>query len=168
MQRKNNKPSASIQEKRAKLIALSLKAKELRQQKKDNAKTIEEAIFWQTRTINYMLLNHIYSDGGVQYETFNEWKAQGATIKKGAKATVIWGQPRKGMAALEQNLEKEPNTVPTDDVTPEEYEFFPLCFLFSEDDVFFPNTEGSEESPATDEQQQARKPLIDSDAINEL
>ena len=168
MQRKNNKPSASIQEKRAKLIALSLKAKELRQQKKDNAKTIEEAIFWQTRTINYMLLNHIYSDGGVQYETFNEWKAQGATIKKGAKATVIWGQPRKGMAALEQNLEKEPNTVPTDDVTPEEYEFFPLCFLFSEDDVFFPNTEDSEESPATDEQQQARKPLIDSDAINEL
>lgn len=168
MQRKNNKPSASIQEKRAKLIALSLKAKELRQQKKDNAKTIEEAIFWQTRTINYMLLNHIYSDGGVQYETFNEWKAQGATIKKGAKATVIWGQPRKGMAALEQNLEKEPNTVPTDDVTPEEYEFFPLCFLFSEDDVFFPNTEDSEESPATDEQQQAREPLIDSDAINEL
>lgn len=168
MQRKNNKPSASIQEKRAKLIALSIKAKELRQQKVDSAKTMEEAIFWKTRTINYMLLNHIYSDGGVQYETFKEWKAQGATIRKGAKATVIWGQPRKGMAALEQKLEKEPNAVPTDDVTPEEYEFFPLCFLFSEDDVFFPSTEDNDIAQASDEPQPANIPIIDSEAINEL
>lgn len=168
MRNKSTKPSPKLQEKRAKLIELSAQAKKLRQQKIDNAQTAEEALFWQTRTVNYMLLHHVYSDGGTRFETFNEWKAQGATIKKGAKATVIWGQPRQGVATLEQKIEAAPNTVPTDENTAEEYEFFPLCFLFSEDDVYFTNAEQAADE-ATEQAAPANAvPTIDNNAFNEI
>lgn len=137
----NNQAPTKLQEKRAILVALSQQAKQLRQDKINNAQTTEEAAFWSSRTINYMLLNHIYKSESVRFETFKEWKAQGATIKKGAKATIIWGQPRQGVATIEQKLQKDPHSVPVDDIAVEEYEFFPLCYLFSEDDVYFTNAE---------------------------
>lgn len=137
----NTRPNSKLQEKRAMLIELSQKAKALRKEKIDSAQTTEEALFWSSRSVNYMLLNHIYKSERVRFETFKEWKAQGATIKKGAKATIIWGQPRQGVATLEQKLQKDPHSVPVDDIAVEEYEFFPLCYLFSEDDVYFTNAE---------------------------
>ena len=137
----NTHPNSKLQEKRAMLIELSQKAKALRKEKIDSAQTTEEALFWSSRSVNYMLLNHIYKSERVRFETFKEWKSQGATIKKGAKATIIWGQPRQGIATLEQKLQKDPHSVPVDDIAVEEYEFFPLCYLFSEDDVYFTNAE---------------------------
>lgn len=163
-----------MQEKRAKLIALSAEAKALRQLKIDTAQTVEEAVFWQTRTINYMLLNYIYPNAGQRFETFKEWKAQGATIKKGAKATIIWGQPRQGVAKPEQPEATTASataaaTTPTDDMTPEQYEFFPICFLFSEEDVFFTNAEAEAQPETTEAVPIAPTvPVIDSSAFNEL
>ena len=156
-----------IQEKRAMLIELSQEAKAMRQEFINSSQTPTEAAFWASRTINYMLLNHIYGSEGVRFETFKEWKAQGATIKKGAKATVIWGQPRQGVATLEQRLQKDPHTLPVDDIAVEEYEFFPLCYLFSEDDVYFTNAEQSD----TNEEQQTPAPIapiIDEDTFDEI
>ncbi|MBQ2993688.1 MAG: hypothetical protein IJE21_07295 [Alistipes sp.] len=163
----NNQAPTKLQEKRAILVALSQQAKQLRQDKINNAQTTEEAAFWSSRTINYMLLNHIYKSESVRFETFKEWKAQGATIKKGAKATVIWGQPRQGVATLEQRLQKDPHTLPVDDIAVEEYEFFPLCYLFSEDDVYFTNAEQND----TNEEQPTSAPIapiIDEDTFNEI
>lgn len=163
----NNQAPTKLQEKRAILVALSQQAKQLRQDKINNAQTTEEAAFWSSRTINYMLLNHIYKSERVRFETFKEWKAQGATIKKGAKATVIWGQPRQGVATLEQRLQKDPHTLPVDDIAVEEYEFFPLCYLFSEDDVYFTNAEQND----TNEEQPTPAPIapiIDEDTFNEI
>ena len=158
-----------MQEKRAKLIALSAEAKALRQLKIDTAQTVEEAVFWQTRTINYMLLNYIYPNAGQRFETFKEWKAQGATIKKGAKATIIWGQPRQGVVRPEQSEATAAATRPTDDMTPEQYEFFPICFLFSEEDVFFTNAENEAQPETTEAAPIAPTvPMIDSSAFNEL
>ena len=169
MRNKGKNPSPKLQEKREKLIELSVQAKKLRQQKIDNAKTTEEAAFWASRTINYMLLHHIYTEGGgTRFETFNEWKAQGATIRKGAKATVIWGQPRQGVATQEQD-EAKPNTDPTEDTTAAEYEFFPLCFLFSEDDVYFTNAEQSGDEKTTEAAPAIpAPPVIDNAAFNDL
>ena len=96
-----------------------------------------------------MLLNHIYGSEGVRFETFKEWKAQGATIKKGAKATVIWGQPRQAVPSLADKLKANPNEMPIDDIEQNEYEFYPLCFLFSEDDVYFTSVEPETEQPTT-------------------
>ena len=147
----NTTTPSKLQEKRAVLVALSQQAKQLRQDKINNSQTPEEAAFWSSRTVNYMLLNHIYKSERVRFETFKEWKSQGATIKKGAKATIIWGQPRQGVATLEQKLQNDPHTLPVDDIAVEEYEFFPLCYLFSEDDVYFTkaDTESNEEQPTT-------------------
>ena len=168
MRNKGKNPSPKLQEKREKLIELSAQAKKLRQQKIDTAKTTEEAAFWATRTVNYMLLHHIYTEGGgVRFETFNEWKAQGATIHKGAKATVIWGQPRQGVATLEQD-EAKPNNESSEDAAAAEYEFFPLCFLFSEDDVYFTNAEQSDDTPTETAPAPPAPPVIDNAAFNDL
>lgn len=169
MRNKGKNPSPKLQAKREKLIELSAQAKKLRQQKIDNARTTEEAAFWASRTVNYMLLNHIYTEGGgVRFETFNQWKEEGATIRKGAKATVIWGQPRQGVAIQEQD-EAGQNTESAADSAAEEYEFFPLCFLFSEDDVYFTNAEqsGDEETPEAAPAIPA-PPVIDNAAFNDL
>lgn len=169
MRNKSTKPNPKLQEKRAKLIELSAKAKSLRQQKIKTAKTPEEALFWQSRTINYMLLNYIYSNGDTRYETFHEWKEQGATIKKGAKATIIWGQPRTGTAMSEQKTKDDTNAVRTD-APAEEYEFFPLCFLFAESDVYFPNTDLDAETTAESIPAVVSDiiPIMDNSAFNDL
>lgn len=168
MRNKDKTPSPKLQAKREKLIALSVQAKKLRQQKIDNAKTTEEAAFWASRTVNYMLLHHIYTESAaVRFETFQGWKAEGATIRKGAKATVIWGQPRQGIAKVEQ-AEANPNTEPTEETTAAEYEFFPLCFLFSEDDVYFTNAEQSDENSADTAPAAPTPPVLDSSAFNDL
>lgn len=168
MRNKGKNPSPKLQEKREKLIELSVQAKKLRQQKIDNATTAEEAAFWASRTVNYMLLHHIYTEGGgVRFETFNQWKEEGATIRKGAKATVIWGQPRQGIATQEQ-VDATPNAEPTEDTTAAEYEFFPLCFLFSEDDVYFTNAEQTDDTPAEAVPAVPAPPVIDNAAFNDL
>lgn len=161
----NNQAPTKLQEKRAILVALSQQAKQLRQDKINNAQTTEEAAFWSSRTINYMLLNHIYKSESVRFETFKEWKAQGATIKKGAKATIIWGQPRQGVATIEQKLQKDPHSVPVDDIAVEEYEFFPLCYLFSEDDVYFTNAE-QDNTLETEETSAPVQPIISDDTFD--
>ncbi len=170
MLHKNTTTSTKAQEKREKLIELSAKAKALRQQMIDNAKTAEEAAMWESCTINHILLKFIYNTNGdaPRYEKFETWKKEGATIKKGAKATVIWGQPRKG-----HNKPAEPakaDLLATEDTEGNEYEFFPLCFLFSEFDVVFPNApkdEQEKEEPAPAPMKVSAE-VIDSSAFDNL
>ncbi len=73
-----------------------------------------------------------------EFNTFNQWKELGYTINKGSKAFVIWGQPRKATQAPEGNEE------------PEEFKYWPLCYLFSNTQVF----KKGETSEATPEPQQ--------------
>lgn len=167
MQTASTKPASKMQEKRMKLIELSAQAKKLRQEFIDNARTPAEAAFWASKSINFMLLNYIYTEGGsTRFETFDGWKEQGATIRKGAKAILIWGQPQQAVATAQQDTA---SAEPKEDATAQEYEFFPICFLFSEDDVFFPNTEKADQ----EEQTQAATttvapPQIDSSAFDDL
>ena len=168
MQRKDRKSNEKLQAKRTKLIELSITAKKLRAQFINSAKTPAEVELWSTRTINYILLRYVYNNGAeLRYETFKEWKAQGATIKKGAKATVIWGQPRKG--AIMPDNENIPANVDAsnDSEDMQEYEFFPLCFLFSENDVFFPQA-GDEITKPESEPEIHTHTSVDCDLLNEL
>jgi len=118
-------------QKRAELIALSAKAKDLRDDLTEQAENEETALYWASRTVNFMLLNHIYeTDGATEFNTFKQWKEQGATIKKGAKAFLIWGQPLSAQRQQEAEAQgKEPEG--EDD----EYSYFPLCYLFSDKQV---------------------------------
>ena len=115
--------------KRAELITLSNEAKELRETMEEASETENEALFWASKTINYMLLNHMYNtDGAREFNTFKQWKKQGATVKKGSKAFLVWGQP-----IYKKNDEDKEEENPND--PEEEYKYFPLCYLFSDKQV---------------------------------
>lgn len=99
-----------INPKRAKLIQLSNKAREMREE-------LEEL---EGETINSIVIDYFYKDiNHQQFETYRQWRELGYQVKKGSKAFVIWGRKRK---AQKQEKEKEEK---------DEYKFFPLAYLFS-------------------------------------
>lgn len=59
-----------------------------------------------------------------EFKTFWQWKRDGYTIRKGSKSYLIWGQKMKG------------EQVPEGATEAEEYEFWPLCYLFANTQVF--------------------------------
>lgn len=69
-----------------------------------------------------------------EFKTFNQWKEDGCTIKKGSKAYIIWGQPR------------EVSQVPEGSEEPEEFKYWPLCYLFANTQVFKREEEPREET----------------------
>lgn len=142
--------------KREELIKLSVQAFEMRESLMINAKTIAEFNFWEAKTINYMLLNHIYkTDGATEFNTFNQWKADNATIKKGSQAFVIWGQPIK---AIKKGGEQEQlqNQLPElKEQLAAKYQYWPMCYLFSDKQVLKPAERKTEEPIAGQETAQA-------------
>ncbi|GHB44354.1 ArdC-like ssDNA-binding domain-containing protein [Mongoliitalea lutea] len=117
------KEKKAMNPKREQLIINSIAAKAIRQAKVDESTTAQEAIFWTSKTVNYMLIHHVYdTQGATELNTFHQWKEKGATIKKGAQGFAIWGQPI--------NKQKKEGTGTPD---PEnDFEFFPMCYLFSD------------------------------------
>jgi hypothetical protein len=106
--------------------------KRVKEAKRNNLKAIsriaQQAIkngATDAQTVNEFVINSFKSDnlGIEEFHTFNQWKEKGFKILKGSTAYVVWGSPRKGKA-------NEP--VKLDDGTEsDEFEFFPLCYLFS-------------------------------------
>lgn len=77
--------------------------------------------------VNEALIEEFYkkSDNNInEFNTFWQWKAKGYTIVKGSKSFLVWGQPRK----ISQ--------VPEGETEPEEYKYWPLCYLFSNTQVY--------------------------------
>lgn len=128
--------------KREALMQLSAQAVEFRINQIENAQNENEVLFWSSKTLNYIMLNHLYkTDGATEFNTFKQWKERGATIVKGQTAFVIWGQPL-------QPKEKKKEEDQTDAV--EDYRYFPLCFLFSDKQVVFPVLKVQEEKATTE------------------
>lgn len=69
------------------------------------------------------------TEGAEEFNTFKQWKEQGATIKKGSKAFLVWGQPIGKQRA--QEAQQKGQEAPEED----EYRFFPICYLFSDKQV---------------------------------
>ncbi|MFY0628585.1 MAG: DUF1738 domain-containing protein [Reichenbachiella sp.] len=140
--------------KRELLLKKSGEAKELRQNMIDGATTAKEALYWQSKTVNYMLLNHVYdTDEATEFNTFKQWKEQGATVKKGSKAFVIFGQPVNDQK--QQEAEKKGESPTEND---EDYQYFPMCFLFSNKQVL--TSEELEELRVKEEKQEEREKEI--------
>ena len=70
--------------------------------------------------INQALIATYTTDEHPIFKKFWDWKKEGYTILKGSKAFAVWAQPVQGK-------KKEA----TQDQEPDEYEYFPICFLFS-------------------------------------
>ncbi|MFZ4705452.1 MAG: hypothetical protein ACOYMF_05535 [Bacteroidales bacterium] len=98
-------------------------------------------------------LKEIYekSDSNIEeFRTFWQWKDDGYTIQKGAKAFLIWGQPRKGSQIAEGSEE------------PEEFKYWPLCYLFANTQVFKP---GHNKQDPEQPQNQTAAPIFDESLI---
>ena len=70
-----------------------------------------------------------------EFNTFWQWKDKGYTIVKGSKAFLIWGQPRKG------------SQIPEGSTEPDEYKYWPICYLFANTQVFKPEHKTEEPAP---------------------
>lgn len=103
-------PMAKYKENRQKLIELSIKAREIRE---------DEGL--GDSTINEIIRLFIYTDKTHQiFNTFWEWKDKGYKVKKGEKAFLFWGSKRKNKQDDQAKSQEE-----------ETYSFFPLCYVFS-------------------------------------
>lgn len=83
-------------------------------------------------TINGLLRAMYAQQGHTELKTFDEWKAAGYIVRKGQKAILLWGKPRK------HDREKEAATAgeDTDRQTNEQQDdFFPVCYVFSQQQV---------------------------------
>lgn len=78
-----------------------------------------------------------------EFKTFWQWKEEGATVRKGEKAFLIWGQPRQG------------SQVPEGANEPEEYKYWPLCYLFANTQVYKPEAKPEQETQPEPEQELA-------------
>jgi len=88
-------------------------------------------------TINEILMAVLYNrHGDREFKKFREWKEEGFTIKKGEKGFMLWAQP---LSELKKQEGQE--TDPED----EENSFFPVCYLFSNEQVIKP--EPKEQKP---------------------
>ncbi len=83
----------------------------------------------EAQTVNEYIVDYYKSENPKikEFNTFNQWKEKGFKIIKGSTAFVVWGSPRKGK--LNEPVKK------TDGSEEDEFEFFPLCYLFANTQV---------------------------------
>lgn len=80
------------------------------------------------RNVNELLRDYYAAGGHDTLKTFDEWKKAGYYVRKGEKALLFWGRPKNTKKADEANTPEEA----TDE---EKADFFPLCYLFSSNQV---------------------------------
>lgn len=77
-------------------------------------------------TINEGLIELYAKNGHTNLKTLRQWNEQNMSVKKGEKALLLWGTPKKTEKKDEQ---KGP------DGEGKDMEFYPLCFVFSQSQV---------------------------------
>lgn len=110
----------AARQKRAELKALSNQLKKAVQQG-----AIPES---EDGTINALLRFFYAQQGHTELKTFDEWKAAGYIVRKGQKAILLWGKPRKHDCDKEAATAGEDTDQQTSD---KQDEFFPVCYVFS-------------------------------------
>ncbi len=142
------------------LLQASAAARAIKEKLINEAVSDNQAFFYESQPLNYFILKYIYKDGGEEFKKFNEWKAEGFTIKKGSKAFPVWSQPtRRDKKQGDQANQDEPRPrAEVLDFTPrrdengeiiqQERERFNMCYLFSNLQVVKKETETAETEPA--------------------
>src|SRR4051812_32807149 len=72
-------------------------------------------------SVNEGLMNMYREQGHTTLHSFKQWLEQGYCVRKGERALLLWGEPRKA-ANKEKKSEKEED----------EFSFFPLAYVFSQ------------------------------------
>ncbi len=98
------------------LLEASNQAREIRDAIVEYETKEEIGRYLYPRNLNYYILNHVYKQyEGEEFKTFDEWKKEGETIKRGAKAYPIWGKPQRVI----------------NEETGEEKVYYPMNYVFS-------------------------------------
>lgn len=74
--------------------------------------------------VNELLAKYYEELGHSSLKSFYEWKKVGYSIKKGEKALLLWGRPKKMKVKKEGAKNKEDEE--------KEAEFFPIAYVFSD------------------------------------
>lgn len=75
-------------------------------------------------SVNAGLVEIYAQEGHTEIHSFRRWLELGCVVRKGEKALLLWGEPRKAA-----NQEK------TNDDDKDEFNFFPLAYVFSQKQV---------------------------------
>ena len=112
--------------KRAALIDLSVKARELKEEKILSSNNPAEAQYWEEIRINEIIAQWYKNQtGATTFNTFHQWVKLGYRINKGAKSVTLWAKKKTVKHTI------EPINKPSD-VIDSEYKFYPIAFLFSD------------------------------------
>lgn len=107
-------------------------ARERRQQLSELSRTLKAAaaITGEELPVNELLKRYYDKQEGrtLELNTYDQWKAEGLQVKKGAVSFMIWGKPLK-----EQRPEAE--EAKDGELDPME-DFFPVCHLFDRSQCF--------------------------------
>ena len=104
------------------LISISEQARKIKETLIEGAETAKQKAYFMARPLNYFILTCVYFGATTQFKTFEEWQKEGASINKGEKAFLIWGQP----------VERE---TATDDQATEKMLHYPISYVFSRQQV---------------------------------
>ncbi len=135
---------------RTQLKELSIKARAHRENmvgKALAAGNLQEVERWTMAKVNDIIADwYRDSTGATEFKTFRQWLTAGFAVQRGSKAFVLWSRKR--------NAKKE---VQSDKGEPEEqeYDFFPIAYLFSNLQVEPRNTRPHEETATTQEPAEA-------------
>lgn len=87
-----------------------------------------EASMRQFETVNELIKEYYESLGHKTLKSFNEWKEEGYTVKKGEHALLLWARPKPSKASKEA-AEAEGNEEDA------KADYFPVIHLFSQKQV---------------------------------
>jgi hypothetical protein len=78
----------------------------------------------QYESVNEGLVDMYAKQGHTEIHSFKKWMEQGYIVRKGEKALLLWGEPKK---AFNQEKQTEGEK--------DEFKFFPLAYVFSQKQV---------------------------------
>ena len=99
------------QEMKAKRDALKAISRQIQQLVKENVYS----------TVNEGLVDMYNKQGHTEIHSFKRWLELGHVVKRGEKALLLWGEPRKAFNQEKQEQKEK-----------DEFSFFPLAYVFSQ------------------------------------
>lgn len=114
-------------------VKTSVEKKQAIQEKRNELKLISKKLkkaveFGQISSINEGLINMYHSQGHKDLKTLKEWNEQGKRVKKGEKALLLWGKPKRIKVETAEH-----STNPEGRERTKQY--FPLSYVFSSNQV---------------------------------
>lgn len=93
------------------------------------AKMIQDQSF-ENLTINQIIVREFYqTNEHREFNTFKGWKEKGMKVKKGERGKPIWARKQQ------LNKKEEPNGIQDKQEKQEEFSFFPIAYIFSNQQV---------------------------------